>query len=159
MKNIKIFFAIFIILASSRFIPHPPNFTSLLALSFYIPVILGVSYLPMLLISFILTDIFIGFHATSLFTWGSIIIIGFTSTFFKNKLFYRLVGAQTGCLIFFILTNFGVWALGGYDYTFLGFIECYTAAIPFYINSVTGCFIFSFIIEMMIKVYKYKDKI
>ena len=37
-KNICL--GIFLALAISRFIPHPPNFTSLIALSFYIPVFL-----------------------------------------------------------------------------------------------------------------------
>ena len=37
-KNALIFIGIFTSLAASRFIPHPPNFTSLLALSFYVPV-------------------------------------------------------------------------------------------------------------------------
>ena len=53
-------------LAASRFVPHPPNFTSLLALSFYVPAILGIIYLPALLISFFITDFFIGFHSVTL---------------------------------------------------------------------------------------------
>ena len=40
-----IFIGIFIVLAASRLIPHPPNFTSLLALSFYIPAILGIKFI------------------------------------------------------------------------------------------------------------------
>ena len=76
MKLIKISLGIFFALALSRFIPHPPNFTSLLALSFYIPAFLGISYLPILILSFIITDLFIGYHNVVLFTWGSIIFIG-----------------------------------------------------------------------------------
>ena len=66
MNYIKISLGIFIALAASRFIPHPPNFTSLLALSFYIPALLGIRYLPALIVSFALTDLFIGFHGTAL---------------------------------------------------------------------------------------------
>ena len=36
-ERYKILLGIFLILASSRLIPHPPNFTSLIALSFYVP--------------------------------------------------------------------------------------------------------------------------
>ena len=68
MNYIKISLGIFIALATSRFIPHPPNFTSLLALSFYIPALLGIRYLPALIVSFAITDLFIGFHGTTLFT-------------------------------------------------------------------------------------------
>ena len=59
MNYFKISLGIFIALAVSRFIPHPPNFTSLLALSFYVPALFGIRYLPALLISFIITDFFI----------------------------------------------------------------------------------------------------
>ena len=58
MKQISICIGIFIALSLSRFIPHPPNFTSLLALSFYVPVIFGLRYLPALLISFAIRSTF-----------------------------------------------------------------------------------------------------
>ena len=45
MSYLKISIGIFIALAVSRFVPHPPNFTSLLALSFYVPAILGTGFL------------------------------------------------------------------------------------------------------------------
>ena len=62
MNYLKISVGIFLALAASRFIPHPPNFTSLMALSFYVPAILGIRYLPALILSFLITDLFIGFH-------------------------------------------------------------------------------------------------
>ena len=52
MDYLKISIGIFVLLAVSRFIPHPPNFTNLIALSFYVPALLGINYLPVLLISF-----------------------------------------------------------------------------------------------------------
>ena len=84
MQYFKISIGIFLALAASRFVPHPPNFTSLLALSFYVPAILGIIYLPALLISFFITDFFIGFHSVTLFIWGSVIIIGLSSRFFLS---------------------------------------------------------------------------
>ena len=88
MNYLKISIGIFLTLAASRFIPHPPNFTSLLALSFYVPALLGLRYLPVLVISFLITDIFIGLHAVTLFTWGSVILIGLSSKFFFKKYIY-----------------------------------------------------------------------
>ena len=93
MKKINILLGIFIALALSRFVPHPPNFTSLIALSFYVPAIFGVSYLPMLLISFVITDYVIGFHNTVFFTWGSVILIAFMSKYFLNSIIKRIAGA------------------------------------------------------------------
>ena len=69
MNYLKISLGIFTLLAANRFIPHPPNFTSLLALSFYVPVFFGIKFLPALVIGFILTDIHIGLHGTIFFTW------------------------------------------------------------------------------------------
>ena len=117
MNYLKYVIGIILVLSASRFIPHPPNFTSLIALSFYIPVFLGIKFLPALIIAFIITDYFIGFHSIVIFTWGSILIIGLVSIYFKNTINYRILGALTGALIFFIISNFGVWTLGSYGYT------------------------------------------
>ena len=75
MTYLKFSLGILLVLAASRFIPHPPNFTSLLALSFYVPVLLGIRYIPALIACFVLTDLVLGFHNTILFTWGSVLVI------------------------------------------------------------------------------------
>ena len=151
MNYLKVSIGIFLVLAASRFIPHPPNFTSLLALSFYIPALLGIRYLPALLLSFAITDFFIGFHGLALFTWGSVIIIGLLSKYFVQSIISRISGALIGSLVFFLITNFGVWFLGTYGYTINGLILCYTLAIPFFSYSLISTFIFSGIIETVYK--------
>ena len=77
MQYFKISILIFIALAASRFIPHPPNFTSLLALSFYVPALIGLRYIPALIISYIITDLILGFHSVTLFTWGSVYLLAY----------------------------------------------------------------------------------
>ena len=138
---------IFFVLAASRFIPHPPNFTSLLALSFYVPAFLGRRYIPALIFSFLLTDLVIGFHALTFFTWGSVMIIGLISKYFLENIYKRILGALLGAVIFFILTNFGVWILGAYEQSFEGLVLCYTLAIPFFTYSLVSTLIYSIIIE------------
>ena len=151
MNYLKVSIGIFLVLAASRFIPHPPNFTSLLALSFYVPAILGIRYLPALVLSFFITDLVIGFHGTTLFTWGSVILIGLLSKFFISNTITRISGALIGASLFFVITNFGVWSLGFYGYTIEGLITCYTLAIPFFGNTIVGTIIFSSIIEVFLK--------
>jgi len=153
MNYFKVSLGIFVALAASRFIPHPSNFTSLIALSFYIPALLGLRYLPILILSFIITDIFIGFHGVMLFTWGSVVFIGLFSKYFVKNILSRVSGALIGACIFFLITNFGIWSLGSYDYTIEGFILCYTLAIPFFAYNIISTFIFSGIIE---GIYKFK---
>ena len=157
-KNFLICIGIFATLAASRFIPHPPNFTSLIALSFYVPVLLGLRYLPALLISFAITDLIIGYHTGTHWTWGSVLVIGLMSQYFNKTLSWRLSGALLGATIFFIITNFGVWTTGMYGYTIRGFIECYTLAIPFFTYSVLSTFLFAAIIETCYKIYIYNFK-
>ena len=156
MNYIKTTLGIFLALAASRFIPHPPNFTSLLALSFYVPALLGVRYLPSLVLSFIITDLIIGFHGVTLFTWGSVILIGFLSKFFILNITTRISGALIGALLFFLITNFGVWSLGSYGYTFEGLILCYTLAIPFFAYTLISTLLFSSIIEGLYSIYRKK---
>jgi len=155
MNYLKISVSIFFVLAASRFIPHPPNFTSLLALSFYVPALLGLKYIPALIISFILTDLVIGFHEVTFFTWGSIILIGLGSKLFTKTILNRIFGSLLGACLFFIITNFGVWSLGSYGYTFSGLLLCYTLAIPFFTYSIISTFIFSGIFE---SIYQLKNK-
>ena len=154
MNYLKISFGIFIVLAASRFIPHPPNFTSLIALSFYVPLFLGKRFIPALLICFIITDIFIGFHTIVVFTWGSIIIISLTSYLFQKNIYMRIIGAVCGSLVFYIISNFGVWSLGSYGYSFDGLLICYIAAIPFYSNTLISTILYSVLIEAVNTVYK-----
>lgn len=150
--SVGIFFA----LAASRFIPHPPNFTSLIALSFYVPVLLGLRYLPALIFCFAVTDYIIGFHSLTFFTWGSVIVIGLLSKFFRRNLLNRIFGSLLGACLFFIITNFGVWSLGSYGYNLNGFIACYTFALPFFGYTLISTIIFSFVIEVLSKVSKIK---
>ena len=151
MNYLKISLGIFAALAASRFIPHPPNFTSLIALSFYIPALLGSRFIPALILSFAITDLIIGFHGTLLFTWGSVLLISFLPTYFSRGIIKRISGALLGALVFFVVTNFGVWSGGMYGYSINGLIMCYTMAIPFFVYSLISTVFFSTIIEIIYK--------
>ena len=154
MNYLKITLGIIIALSASRFIPHPPNFTSLLALSFYIPAVFGKRFIPAVLLALLFTDFVIGFHSTILFTGGSVILIGLISKFFNKSILIRIFGAFLGAIIFFLISNFGVWLGGSYGYNLDGFFTCYFLALPFFGYSVISTIIFSVIIESVYKFYK-----
>ena len=151
MNYLKIAIGVLIALSASRFIPHPPNFTSLLALSFYIPAVFGIRYIPAVVFALFFTDLIIGFHSTMLFTSGSIILIGLISKYFNKSIIFRIFGAFIGAVIFFLVSNFGVWLGGSYGYDLSGFLTCYILAIPFFGYSVLSTLIFSVIIETLYK--------
>ena len=159
MKNyFKHSLLILILLSASRFVPHPPNFTSLIALSFYLPALLGPRYILSVLTCFAVTDLIIGFHSTVFFTWGSVVLIGYISKYFLKNLGTRFIGVLLGATIFYIITNLGVWMLGSYGYTFNGLLICYTLALPFFGYTLISTLIFSGIIEGTSKLIFFKIK-
>ena len=147
--------SLILILAFARLIPHPPNFTPIIAvaiMSGYFFKNINLSFLT-LIIAMLLSDIFIGFYENVIFVYASLLLITFVfykiaiKINFKNLFIYGFVGS----LIFFIVSNFGVWALGSpgvndiaYDKSLNGLIECYILAIPFFGNTFLSTIIFAY---------------
>ncbi len=153
MKNIYIRNFILISLISiiiSRLIPHPPNFTSTIAVAFYLPALFGIKFIIVAILAFIVSDLIIGMHQLIFFTWGSLLLIGYLAKFFK-KAYFRPFGITISCILFFIISNFGVWLFSNlYSMNTQGLIACYTMALPFLQNSLIGSLIFSLIIELIV---------
>ena len=76
-----------------------------------------------------------------------------------NSIKKRLIGAIIGAILFFIITNFGVWTSGFYGYSFNGLIECYILAIPFFLNTLVSTILFSTLIELIYSFLSKKLKI
>ena len=144
-----------LILALAKLIPHPPNFTPIIAVAIMSGYFFRNIYLSfaILLISMLLADVFIGFYNNMLFVYLSLFLIAFVffkiskKINFKNLFVYSFIGS----LIFFIISNFGVWALGSpgaYDVAYgknlNGLVECYILAIPFFGNTFLSTLIFSY---------------
>ena len=53
-----------------------------------------------------------------------------------------IVTVVISSIIFFVVTNFGVWLIG-YPLTIEGFLACYLMAIPFFINTLLGDLFYS----------------
>jgi len=138
-----------LLLAFSRLIPHPPNFTPIIALaimSSYFFKNLNLS-LGILLISMLMSDIFIGFYKNMFFVYLSLFLITFlffkmTKVInFKNLFLFGFLGS----FVFFIISNFGVWFIGNlYEKNLNGLVECYLLAIPFFKNTLFSTIIFSY---------------
>ena len=147
--------SLIIILAFARLIPHPPNFTPIIAvaiISGYFFKNFNLSVL-ILLAAMLISDLFIGFYKNIIFVYLSLIFITFifhkisSKINFKNLFIYGFAGS----LIFFVISNFGVWALGSpgvqdiaYEKSLIGLIQCYILAIPFFGNTFLSTLIFSY---------------
>lgn len=132
-----------------RFIPHFANFSPILAIALFGGVYLNKKYalfVPLLFMA--ITDIFLGIHNTMFFTWGSILLTSWLGILLRQKknVLNITMGSFSSALIFFIITNFGVWLMGWYPRTINGLITCYTLAIPFFRTTVISTLLFSFIL-------------
>ena len=90
------------------------------------------------------------------FTIGSVIFIGLISEFFNKSILFRIFGVLTGAVIFFLITNFGVWVGGMYGNTLEGLFTAYLLGLPFFGNTLVSTLIFSTIIETLVKFLKSK---
>ena len=130
LKPINIFFIIAIV--ASRLLPHPPNFTPVIAIFMLTS---GLTLLP-LLITYMITDAVIGFHSYMLWVYASLFAVA-----------YLQRGAVFSSTLFFVITNFAVWTSGYYGYHLQGFVMCYVMAIPFYMSTLTSTIIFAKLFE------------
>ena len=146
---------IILILTLSRLIPHPPNFTPIIAVAIMSSYFFKNIYLSCatLLISMLLADVFIGFYDNMLFVYLSLLLIVFIFHKIIEKMNFKnlFICGFIGSLIFFIISNFGVWVLGGpgvldipYERNLNGLVECYVLAIPFFGNTFLSTLIFSY---------------
>ena len=126
----------------SRLLPHPPNVTPILAITFFgaacLPRRWAIS-LPIAVVA--LSDVFLGLHTTIPFTWlGCAVTALFSLWVRRNPQIHRLAaGALLSSVSFFLITNFGVWLVGGlYPLKREGLWNCLIAALPFFRNSLIG---------------------
>lgn len=144
--------------ALARWLPHPPNVTPIAAmalfggaclanrkLAFALPLlamlvsdlVLGVAvYGKVLLVSqpvvylCLLATVAIGGLIRSRKSWWSVAVASLVSS-----------------VMFFFVTNFGVWAFESlYPRNWSGLMACYTAALPFFRNSIAGDLCFTVIL-------------
>lgn len=138
--------------AASRLLPHPPNFAPIGALAlfggacfaskrlaFLVP--LAAMLLSDLAIGLFSGDLSLGLHGLIPVVYGGFalsVCIGFWLRRRRNAV--TIAGAALASSVtFFVLTNFGVWALGSwYPKTWDGLVACYVAAIPFFHNTLLG---------------------
>ena len=132
---------IMVLAAISRLIPHPPNFAPVTAIAlfsgFYVTNKLLLYTLPIGIM--MLSDLFLGFSSISYFVYGAFLVVSFIGNLSKNPKILKIVPSiLLSSISFFIITNFGVWIIGGYPKTWSGLATCYTMAIPFFKNSLMG---------------------
>ncbi len=149
MKQKNIIFAVLLVLLAvlGRVVSHPLNFTPLLAVGLFAGSRLRPMSLAMaiVLVSMLVSDTLLGWHSTMPYTYGSMILITWGSTFFNQGSWWKQIGLSSlgAAVIFWVATNFGVWHMEGiYSQDLQGLQNCYVAAIPFFKNTLTSTLVY-----------------
>jgi hypothetical protein len=162
-KKLIVLSSILVLAAISRLIPHPMNFAPLAAMALFgaayfgnrglgLLVTMGAWFLSDLVLNNLVYDFGTGFQ---LFTSGAFyiylsvaLIFGIGALILKKISFPRIViGSFIASILFFLVSNFGVWSQGiMYPMTTEGLIACYIAGLPYIQNTLMGDLFFSVIL-------------
>jgi hypothetical protein len=132
--------AVIVLLALSRFIPHPPNFTPIGAMAIlsgglFKSLRMGLT-LP--LAAMLLSDLIIGLHSSMFFVYAALALIAISCHFLLRRINVLSVSSAVifATAIFFLLTNFGAWLSHDmYPHSAQGLWLAYVAGLPFLLNS------------------------
>lgn len=140
--------AVVLAAALFRLLPTPPNFSPIAALALFA----GFSFRDRLsafvfpLLALFISDMILGFHDLMWATYLGFALIAGLGQLLRGTsgASFKALGAVSGTLIFFVLTNFAVWAQGMmYEKSMTGLVACYVAALPFLGNAFAGDLIFT----------------
>ncbi len=153
MKDNKIFYlvitTIIVLSVILRIVIPEANFAPMGALALFAVAFYKRSYLAFIIpaLAWWLSDLYLNnfvytyLESFTLFTWDQFFsvlalagIVGLGTLLFKKLNIATIaIGSISASLIFFVVSNFGVWMQGMlYPKTITGLIECYTMALPFY---------------------------
>ena len=167
-SNFKFYSALVLIfiLAFSRIIPHPPNFTPILGMAVFAGANFDKKIYSFLipLVAMVLSDLFLGFHSSMIIVYLAICLNVLIGVYFVNISYLKIISSLAiGSLVFFIITNFSVWALTGmYPYNLEGLLACYTMALPFLQNTIISTILYGlgafFIFDLSNKYLVFRPK-
>ncbi len=149
-KNLAVPLAFIILGALSRLLPHLPNATPVGALAlfsgFYLPK-KQAFLVPLLAMA--AADLFLGGHSTLLWVYGSFLLIVALGFLLKGRLKAEnvILASLSSSILFFLITNFGVWASTSmYSKDLAGLLQSYVMGIPFLRPTVLGDLFYSGVI-------------
>ncbi|MCF8331370.1 MAG: hypothetical protein K9H84_02875 [Bacteroidales bacterium] len=179
-KTLKFILPITLVILASvtRLIPHPGNFTPIIAIGLY-----GASKFSknkifafiVPLFAMLLSDVFINkimlgnwtlLYEGVLFNYAAIIGVVLMSTFIYNKKgssFRKTsVSIFSGNFLFYLISNFGVFmSFSIYPGTFQGLAAAYIAGLPFLINQLVATIVWSGVLfgaDYMFAKYSFKSE-
>ena len=153
VKNYFLPICLILVLSFTRLIPHPWNFTPVLAIGIFSGFYFKQFYLGLfiVIVSMFLGDLYLGFHSTMFFTYISLAVAVALGLLIKRLKFTEILFsglASSAC--FFIITNFGAWlTLEMYEKNFSGLLQSYVLAIPFFHNTLISTFLYLIVLKLI----------
>ena len=150
-----------LVLSFSRAIPHPWNFTPILAVGVFSGFYFRQFYLSSLIVlsSMFVGDLYLGFHGTMIFTYTALIVSVLIGALIKNFKFKELFFTSLfSSFCFFIITNFGAWlTLPMYEKNLAGLLQSYVLAIPFFHNTLISTFIYLIVLKFLFEQFSKRN--
>lgn len=170
----RLTFSIILIAVLIRVFPHAPNFAPVAAMALFGGTYLNRKYSILIVLTTMLvsdylllyihpfSNNFINLskvyspvsliHSTTLFVYGSFVLVSLIGVWLSGRKSIKnvILASLASSILFFLVTNFGVWATGAYSRDASGLLESYIMAIPFFRNTLlsdlfyTGAFLTSY---------------
>jgi hypothetical protein len=152
-----------VLAALTRLLPHPDNFAPITAMAVFGAIRFRNRWAALTapLVALFLSDVVKellyrqglvrdwGFYKGIWVVYGTTALVALLSRYAHGTRSVPVIAATTlgGSVVFFVVTNFGYWASGDFwPVTAEGLVECYTAALPFFRNSLLGDFAYATIL-------------
>jgi len=140
--------------ALTRLLPHPFNFTPIGAIALFGGVYIRDKRLSILLplVVLLFSDLLLqltfgnGFYKDMVFVYGSFGLIALGGSLLRGHEQRQTIMVASLCssILFFLITNFGVWiSYNTYQPTLAGLVSCYVAGIPFFKGTVMGDLVYN----------------
>ena len=144
----KVLSGMVLAVVAARWLPHPPNFTPVTALALFGGATFAnkrvAFFVPLL--GLFLSDLVLGFYSITPVVYAAFALIVVLGRWLRRdkSVSHVAFAAIASALVLFLVTNFGLWAMGElYPKTLGGLGECYIAAIPFFRNTLVSSLVYS----------------
>lgn len=145
----RLWIGLVVLAACARLLPHPWNFTPLMAIGLFAGTYARKTSVGILatMSALALSDAIMGFYSGFWYVYAAMLIPVLLGRVIRNRSGVGAViaAALGSSLSFFLITNFMVWATSQlYPRTVAGLTASYVAGIPFYQNQLLGDAFYTF---------------
>lgn len=146
MRSFITFTAVVGLILLSRWIPHPANFTALIAMAIFSGSFWANRSLRFVapLLAMFISDMVFGFYPGVEINYLAIAMCVLLAPSLDASLMKILSRSAVASVVFFAVSNLGVWVFAGlYPQTVEGLKSCFVMAIPFYPATLTSALFYS----------------